>query len=168
MSLNRPSYFFIIVFLVDKNSGIFLASAILKEEWANPVMDCGLEGVSRDDKRSEERVSYLVRVVHAHRHALAFEVKHLHLSRWRPISRLIHQLQFPWSRNNEICRSILEPRCSAFSQPSASIIITYLVAKRMPSDDDGVHPPGNRLRYSLQHNRLTEDGSAKDVPDLYT
>jgi hypothetical protein len=27
------------VFLVDMNKGIFLDKAILKEEWANPVMD---------------------------------------------------------------------------------------------------------------------------------
>ena len=57
MSLNLPSYFFMMVFLVDMNcdalqdqtlsdnhakrtSGIFLAKAILNEECANPVIDC--------------------------------------------------------------------------------------------------------------------------------
>jgi hypothetical protein len=57
MSLNLPSYFFRIVFFVDMNcgvcqgrtlsegemkrtNGIFLAKAILKEECANPVIDC--------------------------------------------------------------------------------------------------------------------------------
>ena len=57
MSLNLPSYFFMMVFFVDMNcevrqertltdkkmkrtNGIFLAKAILNEECANPVMDC--------------------------------------------------------------------------------------------------------------------------------
>jgi hypothetical protein len=56
MSLNLPSYFFMMVFFVDMNyewrqgrtlsdsdpertSGIFLTKAILNEECANPVMD---------------------------------------------------------------------------------------------------------------------------------
>ena len=57
MSLKRPSYFFMIVFLVDMNyitlmsksvshgdgrnrtRGIFLESAILNDECANPVID---------------------------------------------------------------------------------------------------------------------------------
>jgi hypothetical protein len=38
--LNRPSYFFRIVFFVLMNSGIFFASAILKDECAKPVIDC--------------------------------------------------------------------------------------------------------------------------------
>ena len=57
MSLNLPSYLFMMVFFVDMNyaarqsqalsdknmeqtSGIFLTKAILNEECANPVIDC--------------------------------------------------------------------------------------------------------------------------------
>lgn len=38
MSLNRPSYFFKIVFLVLKYNGIFRSRAYLKEEWAKSMM----------------------------------------------------------------------------------------------------------------------------------
>ena len=39
MSLNRPSYFFRMVFFVDMKRGAPLARAILKEACAKPVID---------------------------------------------------------------------------------------------------------------------------------
>lgn len=41
----------------------------------------------------------------------------------------------------------------------------YLVTERMTANDDGILPSRNRLRDTLQDNRLTEDGTAKNVSD---
>lgn len=38
MSLNNPSYFFKIVFLVDKYKGYYFIIAYEKQEWANSVI----------------------------------------------------------------------------------------------------------------------------------
>ena len=78
MSLNLPSYFFMMVFFVDMNcdtiqgrtlsdenmgrtSGIFLTKAILNEECANPVMDYIPSAISRNPCRKQTN---LIRVVH--------------------------------------------------------------------------------------------------------
>jgi hypothetical protein len=44
--------------------------------------------------------------------------------------------------------------------------MTNLVAKGVTPYDDGLDPPRDRLRDALQHDRLAEHCSAKDVTDL--
>jgi len=39
ISLNSPSYFFMMVFYVERNMGYFLINAYLKQEWAKLVME---------------------------------------------------------------------------------------------------------------------------------
>jgi len=78
MSLNLPSYFFMMVFFVDMNcdvrqgqastdegmertNGIFLAKPILNEECANPVMDYVPSACFMNACRKQTN---LIRVVH--------------------------------------------------------------------------------------------------------
>ena len=120
MSLNLPSYFFMMVFFVDMNcdgyqgralsdekmgrtSGIFLTKAILNEECANPVIDyIPSAGFSLPRKPMN-----LICVVHRHGNTLPPEVIDIH-NRWgRATLWGVHELQFSRSGGDEVCRPVL-------------------------------------------------------------
>jgi hypothetical protein len=88
--------------------GIFLAKAILNDEWAKPVIDYGINSVSDQFDQREARTkggvinTYLVGVVHGHSHTWSFEVIYIHHRRGRPISRSVHKLELAWSRSDVV------------------------------------------------------------------
>lgn len=98
--------------------GIFFCKAILNDECAKPVIDSTARQRSRR-ARKDDKLAYLIRIIHCHGHTRSFEVVYIHnfcLSIWWSK----HKLKFTRSRRHKICRSILRfalCQCTVYRRP---------------------------------------------------
>lgn len=96
------------------------------------------------ETRVRETSDRFVGVVHGHGDALALEVVDVHDDRLTAAFRLVDELELSGSRGDKVGRSVL-------------------VTERVSTDNDGLRPSRDGLGDSLEHDGLTEDGTAKDV-----
>ena len=108
--------------------------------------------------------AHLIRVVHRKGDASILEVVHIDLGWFATISRSINELDLSRSWRNKVRRAILHP-CQCPAVVSGQTSNTYLVAKRVPANDNRLDPSWYWTGNFLEHNGLTEDGAAEDVAD---
>ena len=109
---------------------------------------CGPQ--QRPKKKKEKGTDTdIIGVIHRKGNAFAFEIIHVLRDWFATAFGRKHELELPGAR----CQVV---RC------------TILIAERVAADDDGLDPPGDGSRNTLEDDWLAEDGTAEDVADLGT